>query len=116
MPSLLPRISVIHHRYDDSLFINGTYVVKGVAGALMRLMLARYLAEGQSLFTNRELRLSVAARLPGIKDNLETRLLLLRRRLEEKHVPIRLIRAGRGCVRLEAEAEVELIDADEQPI
>ncbi|WP_312160526.1 hypothetical protein [Phenylobacterium sp.] len=46
-------------------------------------------------------RLEAGLRLPGLKDNLETRLILLRRRLDEKAAPIRLARPGRGQIRLE---------------
>lgn len=46
-------------------------------------------------------RLADELRLPDLKDNLETRLLLLRRRLEEKAAPIRLRQTGRGKLRLE---------------
>ena len=82
--------------------------MKGVAGTLLRLMLDWHLSDGRSEFTNREMRLTAGARMPEIKDNLETRLLLLRRRLEEKHAPIRLARVGRGRVRLEAEGPLVL--------
>lgn len=104
------EVHVAHHRFDDSVFIDGTYIVKGVAGTLLRLMLEWHLNEGRSEFTNREMRLAVGARMPEIKDNLETRLLLLRRRLEEKQAPIRLARVGRGRVRLEAEGPL-ILDA-----
>jgi adenylate cyclase len=77
--------------FDDSVFIDGEYLIKGVSG----------LQEGRADFTNREMRLSDELRLPDFKDNLETRLLLLRRRLEEKAAPIRLLRTGRGKLRLE---------------
>ncbi|MBB4166635.1 GAF domain-containing protein [Rhizobium sp. BK538] len=97
------EVRVVHHRFDDSVFVDGTYIVKGVAGSLLRLMLEWHLNEGRSEFTNREMRLAAGARMPEIKDNLETRLLLLRRRLEEKRAPIRLVRVGRGRVRLEME-------------
>ncbi|MEK1897366.1 MAG: GAF domain-containing protein [Rhizobium sp.] len=97
------EVRVAHHRFDDSVFVDGTYIVKGVAGSLLRLMLEWHLNEGRSEFTNREMRLAAGARMPEIKDNLETRLLLLRRRLEEKRAPIRLVRVGRGRVRLEME-------------
>ncbi|MFC3205581.1 GAF domain-containing protein [Aquamicrobium soli] len=97
------EIRIGHHRFDDSVFVDGVYIVKGVAGALLRLMLEWHLNEGRSEFTNREMRLAAGARMPEIKDNLETRLLLLRRRLEEKQARLRLIRVGRGRVRLEAE-------------
>lgn len=101
-------IRVTHHRMDDSVFIDNAYVVKGVAGALLRLMLERQIGEGRTEFTNREMRLAIGARMPEIKDNLETRLLLLRRRLDEKHAPLRLVRIGRGCVRLEANGPILL--------
>jgi adenylate cyclase len=47
------------------------------------------------------MRLSDELRLPDLKDNLETWLLLLRRRLEEKAAPIRLLQTGRGKLRLQ---------------
>lgn len=110
------EIRVAHHRFDDSVFIDGTYIVKGVAGMLLRLMLEWHLNEGRSEFTNREMRLAAGARMPEIKDNLETRLLLLRRRLEEKQAPVRLVRVGRGRVRLEAEGPLVLdAAAGDQP-
>jgi adenylate cyclase len=93
-------IHVIHHQYDDSVFIDNAYVIKGVAGRLLAYMLSAYIDEGRTDFTNREIRLADALRLPDIKDNLETRLLLLRRRLNEKNLQIRLIHTGRGQVRL----------------
>lgn len=104
------EIRVAHHRFDDSVFVDGTYIVKGVAGTLLRLMLEWHLSEGRSEFTNREMRLAAGARMPEIKDNLETRLLLLRRRLEEKQAPIKIVRIGRGRVRLETEGPL-ILDA-----
>jgi len=115
-PAAGREIRVAHHRFDDSVFIDGTYIVKGVAGMLLRLMLEWHLNEARSEFTNREMRLAAGARMPEIKDNLETRLLLLRRRLEEKQAPVRLVRVGRGRVRLEAEGPLVLdAAAGDQP-
>ena len=93
--------SVVHHLFDDSVFIDGQYLIKGVSGRLLVHLLGLHLREGRADFTNREMRLSDELRLPDFKDNLETRLLLLRRRLEEKAAPIRLRRTGRGKLRLE---------------
>ncbi len=93
--------SVVHHLFDDSVFIDGEYLIKGVSGRLLVHLLGLHLQEGRADFTNREMRLSDELRLPDFKDNLETRLLLLRRRLDEKAAPIRLLRTGRGKLRLE---------------
>lgn len=47
--------------------------------------------------------------LPDIKDNLETGLILLRRRLSEKGGPIRLDSTQRGGLQLEIEAGLEFM-------
>lgn len=106
-------IRVAHHRFDDSIFVDDTYIVKGIAGALLRLMIEWHLNDGRSEFSNRELRLALAARMPEIKDNLETRLLLLRRRLEEKQAPIQIRRTGRGQLCMEALGQLTLAAAQE---
>ncbi|EIM25789.1 GAF domain-containing protein [Microvirga lotononidis] len=92
---------VSYHTLDDSIFIDNEYLIKGVAGRLLMFMLDAHQREGRIEFTNRELRLSATMRLPQIKDNLDTRLLLLRRRLEEKGAPIRIVRVGRGRIHLQ---------------
>ncbi len=93
--------NIVHHTFDDSVFIDNEYVIKGVPGRLLVHLLRLHLREGRADFTNREMRLSDELRLPDLKDNLETRLLLLRRRLEEKAAPIRLLQTGRGKLRLQ---------------
>jgi adenylate cyclase len=101
-------VHVVHHRFDDSVFVDGDYVIKGVAGRLLISMLEQYLAAGRVEFTNREIRLDAALRLPDFKDNLETRLLLLRRRLDEKQLPMRLQHLGRGRIGLQMEGRLRL--------
>ena len=93
-----PTLAIRIHRFDDSVFIDDRYVIKGVAGRLLAFLIERFLAEGRDTFTNREIRLTSELRLPRFKDNLETRLLLLARRLEDQAFPIRLLRQGRGIM------------------
>lgn len=101
-------IRVVHHSFDDSVFVDGDYVIKGIAGRLLVSMLEQHLANGTLEFTNREIRLDAALKLPEFKDNLETRLLLLRRRLDEKQLPIRLVRLGRGRIGIRIEGRLRL--------
>ncbi|GAB4071398.1 GAF domain-containing protein [Ancylobacter sonchi] len=90
-----------HHRFDDAVFLDDAYLIKGVAGRLLMLLVEGYRREGRTEFANRDIRRAPELRLPDLKDNLETRLLLLRRRLEEKQAPLRIVPAGRGLLRLE---------------
>ena len=107
-PALEQIVQVVHHSFDDSVFVDGNYVIKGIAGRLLVSMLEQYLANGRLEFSNREIRLDKALKLPDFKHNLETRLLLLRRRLDEKELPIRLVRLGRGQIGLRLEARPQL--------
>ena len=102
------EIRVQHFAYDDSIFIDHAYVIKGVPGRLLWRMLQSYAHEGRSEFTNREFRLDASLKLPEFKDNLESRLLLLSRRLAENAWPVRIIRNGRGRVLLEVDGPLDL--------
>jgi adenylate cyclase len=94
--------------YDDSVFIGHDYVIKGVPGRLLWRMLQDYAKEGRREFTNREFRLDATLKLPDFKDNLESRLLLLSRRLAENNWPVRILRNGRGRVLLEVDGPLVL--------
>ncbi|GAB2454526.1 hypothetical protein GCM10027082_00920 [Comamonas humi] len=102
------------HRYrsNHSVFLNGSYLIKGVAGAIFWKLLHEYLQRGRTDFTNRELRLDAAIGLPDVVDNLEARLILLERRLAEQPLPVRIEKTGRGQFRLCVGMRVECSEAD----
>ena len=85
---------------DGSTFLDGDYVIKGVAGRLLWSLLRQYDGEGRTEFTNREVRLDPSLDLPDFRDNFESRLILLKRRLDERDAPIRIEKTGRGRFRL----------------
>jgi GAF domain-containing protein/pyridoxamine 5'-phosphate oxidase-like protein len=95
-----PPIHVRHYGADNSIFINHDYLIKGVAGAIFWKLVVEQNLTGRSEFSNRELRLDPALRLPEFSENLEARLVLLKRRLAERQCPIRIENAGRGRLRL----------------
>lgn len=99
-PSAEGAATVTYYQADDSLFVDGEYVIKGVPGRLLWKMLREHTAEGRTTFTNRELRLDESLGLPAGNDNLEARLLVLRRRLESGELGIVLERVGRGQLML----------------
>lgn len=81
---------------DGSVFVDGEYLIRGVAGRILWSIAQRYASSGQVEFTTKELRLDRSLDLPGFRDNLDTRMILLKRRLDERQAPLRLERSGRG--------------------
>jgi adenylate cyclase len=96
---------------DGSTFLDGDYVIKGVAGRILWSLLRQYDGEGRTEFTNREVRLDPTLDLPDFRDNFESRLILLKRRLDEREAPIRIEKTGRGRFRLAVATPVRLDEA-----
>jgi GAF domain-containing protein/pyridoxamine 5'-phosphate oxidase-like protein len=99
---------VKYYKSDDSIFIDDAYLIKGIPGRLLWKLLQAFVDTGRVAFSNKEIRLDAGMRLPDIKDNLETRLILLRRRLDERCEFVRLVHAGRGQLHLEVQRKLRL--------
>ncbi len=109
-PALAP-LPVRHFAANDSIFLGDAYLIKGVAGAILWKLLRDHQQQGRTEFSNRELRLDPALRLPDVTDNLEARLLLLQRRLAEHGGAVRIEKTGRGRFRLLLQRPVQLVEA-----
>lgn len=103
-----PVVTIRHYAADDSIFLGHDYLIKGVAGAILWKLLREQADHGRTAFTNRELRLDPALRLPDHAENLEARLVLLERRLRDKAAPVQLEKTGRGQFRLVSSARLTL--------
>ncbi len=104
-------LQVQYYQADSSVFFDGEYVIKSLPGSILHRVLHDYVESGRVDFTLKELRLDPELQNHIGRDNLDARLILLRRRLQERFPFVRIARTGRGRFRLELDRVAVLQEA-----
>jgi len=108
-PGPRTRLRSTSHRNDGCAFVGGECLVRNVPGKILRKLPAEHVRDGRVEFPDRELRRDPTLGLPPVEDDLESRLIPPRRRLEEKCPDVPLVPVRRGRFALQVSGGVELV-------